>query len=381
MSLIKKITDLFDKRNTEQIVSNLNLFIPHDILLEDFMYPHVILNKSNDVEAFEVNKSISYIFLSINIFEETLDISSANRFEAYKNNVALYNKTISDEKDIQMVLTINLSNFPREYTNGYIQNAQYIKDAYKWNSRTIEDNTSFSEYNNSIKMMKKLLRNFAKKFPNQKIEKRASFFIDFLNKYNEQNIIKQNALEDIFITNENNYDKKEIMLLNMALCQHSQYYDILKNIDNSYRRLPLEKSLELYINEYKIELIKLEKIFRDYMYGLRLNKFVEQIKDNPQTKQIIEDYLNLVDNTASVKGSNEQAHYLIKSGAEDIHGFKINGKAQEVYEIFENFMNLAIKENTLTHSLDKYMLSPLKVNRLRDKLSDKQEVIRGKKKI
>ncbi len=171
------------------------------------------------------------------------------------------------------------------------------------------------------------------------------------------------------------------MLLNMALCQHSQYYDILKNIDNSYRRLPLEKSLELYINEYEIELIKLEKIFRDYMYGLRLNKFVEQIKDNPQTKQIIEDYLNLVDNTASVKGSNEQAHYLIKSGAEDIHGFKINGKAQEVYEIFENFMNLAIKENTLTHSLDKYMLSPLKVNRLRDKLSDKQEVIRGKKKI
>ena len=52
-----------------------------------------------------------------------------------------------------------------------------------------------------------------------------------------------------------------------------------------------------------------------------------------------------------------------------------------IHEIFENFMNLAIKENTLTHSLDKYMLSPLKVNRLRDKLSDKQEVIRGKKKI
>ena len=40
-------------------------------------------------------------------------------------------------------------------------------------------------------------------------EMNLPLYKDFLNKYNEQNIIKQNALEDIFITNENNYDKKE----------------------------------------------------------------------------------------------------------------------------------------------------------------------------
>lgn len=47
----------------------------------------------------------------------------------------------------------------------------------------------------------------------------------------------------------------------MALCQYSQYEEVLKKLANLDKSTPvlkkLDKSLRLYVDEYELELIKL----------------------------------------------------------------------------------------------------------------------------
>lgn len=374
MSLISQITKFFDRRSTAILLKELNLFIPTDVLREDFMVPNFIINEDNKVEALETYKAISYLFQSTKIFDTHLEEKDINNFFNFKNNLVFFNKR-NKKDDITMIFNLILTNFPREYTNGFLQESKYISESNTWPDKHDISKVDCIEYNKNNDKMQKLARAFAKKYNNVKEDKKLEFLIDFLNKYNKVNIKKQECLENIFVSNhEKKYDKREVMLANMALCQGSNSDYLLSILAKDKNDSLLAKKIENYLLEHEYVLMNLGSILKDYVYGLRLNKFVEQINNNEQAKDILGNFIKLTDKVVNVLGSNEQAHYLINA---ELMFFKsnMNGNMGEVFNIFKKFMEDSLdKNNVITKFLTEEFLGTINKKRLWEVLAEKPEI-------
>lgn len=393
MSLVNQILSKIRRKYicpqiVPELYLELNQILPSFLFREDYYYPHIIINKNDEVEELNINKAFKYMFANTEISRNKLvrpeDIKN---FKRYKNTIGELFKFKSKIEDTDIIISValNLSAYdlPVNYFKKIdISENKFLLEGYRWKFKKDEDVNfvNLDLYNKNQEKIRDELFEICHFFiSNNDNNKKTKLLLGKLKKLKDLNIEKNKWLERLFA--EDDFKSKDILEAYACFLTDEQYLFLNNEIERLKTKTDNSKLSDLFFIRDNLQHFKnsdkTRGIFCDYFYSLDFINFASQVIENPNAEKVIKKFLDTCENSKIFTSSDSKMQNLLELKMfEEDYLVEDEKKQNDIYMIFSEFMKNISEEHKdkRFNVLNDGMFAKIKEKRLSLKLPEKDNV-------